>query len=106
MRRLHINNGAVEIDNNLIENAIRPSALGKKNWMFFGSENGGWQNAVMYTITANCKMHGINPEEYLTDVLSQLPHITAAQARELTPVKWLAARQVASCNATSSGNAQ
>ena len=96
---VYIYNGAVEIDNNLIENAIRPSALGKKNWMFFGSENGGWQNAVMYTITANCKMHGINPEEYLTDVLSQLPHITAAQARELTPAKWLAARQAASCGA-------
>jgi hypothetical protein len=41
----------------------------------------------------NCKMHGINPEEYLKDVLSRLPHIANAEARELTPVKWLTARQ-------------
>lgn len=96
---VYLDNGAVEIDNNLIENSIRPSALGKKNWMFFGSKDGGWQNAVMYTIMANCKMHGINPEEYLNDVLSQLPHITADKARQLTPAKWLAARQPASCSA-------
>ena len=96
---VYLDNGAVEIDNNLIENSIRPSALGKKNWMFFGSKDGGWQNAVMYTIMANCKMHGINPEEYLNDVLSQLPHITADKARQLTPAKWLAARQQASCSA-------
>lgn len=96
---VYLKNGTVEIDNNLIENAIRPSALGKKNWMFFGSKDGGWQNAVMYTIMGNCKMHGINPEEYLNDVLSQLPHITANKARQLTPAKWLAARQPASCGA-------
>ena len=97
---VYLTNGEVEIDNNLIENAIRPSALGKKNWMFFGSKDGGWQNAVMYTIMSNCKMHGINPEEYLKDVLCQLPHITADQARQLTPAKWLAARQqAASCSA-------
>jgi hypothetical protein len=43
-----------------------------------------------------CKMHGINPEEYLKDVLSRLPHITNTEARELTPVNWLAARQAES----------
>ena len=84
--------GKMEIDNNLVENAIRPSAIGKKNWLFFGSESGGWQNAVMYTVVQNCKMHGINPEEYLKDVLGRLPHIKAEEARELTPIKWLAAR--------------
>lgn len=89
----YISDGAIEIDNNLIENAIRPSAIGKKNWLFFGSKSSGWQNAVMYTIMANCKMHGINPEEYLKDVLGQLPHIKADQARQLTPAKWLAAKQ-------------
>jgi len=45
------------------------------------------------TVLLNCKMHGINPEEYLKDVLARLPHITASEARELTPAKWLAARQ-------------
>ncbi len=93
---MYVGNGAMEIDNNLVENAIRPSAIGKKNWLFFGSESGGWQNAVMYTVVQNCKMHGINPEEYLKDVLGRLPHIKADEARELTPVKWLAARSLAS----------
>ena len=59
---MYVGNGEMEIDNNLVENAIRPSAIGKKNWLFFGSESGGWQNAVMYTIVQNCKMHGINPK--------------------------------------------
>ena len=89
---MYVGNGEMEIDNNLVENAIRPSAIGKKNWLFFGSESGGWQNAVMYTVVQNCKMHGINPEEYLKDVLGRLPHIKADEARELTPAKWLAAR--------------
>jgi len=93
---MYVGNGEMEIDNNLVENAIRPSALGKKNWLFFGSESGGWQNAVMYTVVQNCKMHGINPEEYLKDVLGRLPHIKAEAARELTPSKWLASRAPAS----------
>jgi len=93
---MYVGNGEMEIDNNLVENAIRPSAIGKKNWLFFGSESGGWQNAVMYTAVQNCKMHGINPEEYLKDVLGRLPHIKAEAARELTPAKWLAARTPAS----------
>lgn len=93
---MYVGNGEMEIDNNLVENAIRPSAIGKKNWLFFGSESGGWQNAVMYTVVQNCKMHGINPEEYLKDVLGRLPHIKADEARELTPAKWLAARTPAS----------
>ena len=93
---LYVRDGRMEIDNNLVENAIRPSAIGKKNWLFFGSESGGWQNAVMYTIVQNCKMHGINPEEYLKDVLGRLPHIKADEARERTPAKWLAARTPAS----------
>ncbi len=93
---MYVGNGEMEIDNNLVENAIRPSAIGKKNWLFFGSESGGWQNAVMYTVVQNCKMHGINPEEYLRDVLGRLPHIKADEARELTPAKWLAARTPAS----------
>jgi len=93
---MYVGNGEMEIDNNLVENAIRPSAIGKKNWLFFGSESDGWQNAVMYTVVQNCKMHGINPEEYLKDVLGRLPHIKADEARELTPAKWLSARTPAS----------
>ncbi len=91
---VYVEDGALEIDNNLIENLIRVPALGKKNWLFFGSKDAGVQSAIIMTVLLNCKMHGINPEEYLKDVLARLPHITAAEARELTPVKWLAAKQV------------
>jgi len=90
---VYVENGELEIDNNLVENIIRVPALGKKNWLFFGSKDAGVQSAIIMTVLLNCKMHGINPEEYLKDVLSRLPHITNAEARELTPAKWLAARQ-------------
>ena len=90
---VYVEDGMLEIDNNLIENLIRVPALGKKNWLFFGSKDAGVQSAIIMTVLLNCKMHGINPEEYLKDVLARLPHITAAEARELTPAKWLAARQ-------------
>ena len=88
-----VEHGEIEIDNNLVENLIRVPALGKKNWMFFGSKDAGVTNAIIMTVLLNCKMHGINPEEYLKDVLARLPHITNHQARELTPAKWLSARQ-------------
>ncbi len=93
---VYVENGELEIDNNLVENIIRVPALGKKNWLFFGSKDAGVQSAIIMTVLLNCKMHGINPEEYLKDVLSRLPHITNAEARELTPAKWLAARQTVS----------
>ena len=56
--------GEVEIDNNLVENAIRPTAVGKKGWLFFGSEEAGTRNAVVFTLMQNCRMHGVNPYEY------------------------------------------
>jgi transposase len=87
----YVTNGDLEIDNNLVENMIRVPALGKKNWLFFGSKDAGETNAIIMTVLLNCKMLGINPEEYLKEVLGRLPHITNHQARELTPTKWLAA---------------
>ena len=90
---VYVEDGELEIDNNLIENLIRVPALGKKNWLFFGSKDAGVQSAIIMTVLLNCKMHGINPEEYLKDVLARLPHITSAEARQLTPAKWLAVRQ-------------
>jgi transposase len=96
---VYVENGEQEIDNNLVENIIRVPALSKKNWLFFGSKDAGVQSAIVMTVLLNCKMHGINPEEYLEDVLSRLPHITNAEARELTPAKWLAARQTESQSA-------
>ena len=87
--------GEVELDNNLVENAIRPTAVGKKNWLFFGSEEAGGRSAVMYTLIENCRLHGVEPYAYLKDVLERLPTTTNRQVAQLTPLNWQNARQSA-----------
>lgn len=72
----HSRLGHTEIDNNLIENAIRPSAVGKKNWLFIGHPEAGDRSAILYSIIASCRRHGINPHDYLRNVLSRLPVMT------------------------------
>ena len=88
-----VEHGEVEWTNNLVENKIRPTALGKKNWMFFGSEEAGERNAMVHTLIANCRLHGIEPCEYLKDVLARLPSTTHQHVAELTPLNWKKARQ-------------
>jgi len=88
-----LEHGEVEIDNNLVENAIRPTAIGKKNWLFFGSEEAGQRSAVMYTLIANCRLHGVEPYTYLKDVLERLPTTTNQQVAQLTPLNWKQTRQ-------------
>lgn len=83
-----LEHGEVEIDDNLVENAIRPTAIGKKNWLFFGSEEAGTRNAAVFTLVQNCRMHGIDPYAYLKDVLEKLPRTTNQQVAELTPLQW------------------
>jgi transposase len=90
-----LEHGEVEIDNNLVENAIRPTALGKKNWLFFGSEEAGQRSAVIYTLIQNCRLHDVEPYTYLKDVLERLPHTTNREVSQLTPLKWKQARQSA-----------
>ena len=81
----------VEIDNNLVENAIRPTAIGKKNWLFFGSAEAGRTSAIHYTLLETCRKLGINPEEYLRDILPRLPQMTNHTAKDYTPAAWKAA---------------
>ena len=83
-----LEHGEVELDNNLVENAIRPTALGKKNWLFFGSAEAGQRSAVMYTLIANCRLHGVEPYAYLKDVLTRLPRTTNKEVAQLTPRRW------------------
>jgi tRNA(Leu) C34 or U34 (ribose-2'-O)-methylase TrmL len=78
-----------------VENAIRPTALGKKNWLFFGSEEAGLRSAVMYTLIENCRLHGVEPYAYLKDVLERLPRTTNQEVARLTPLNWQKARQAA-----------
>ena len=90
-----LEHGEVEIDNNLVENAIRPTAVGKKNWLFFGSEEAGQRSAVIYTLIENCRLHGVEPYTYLKDVLERLPNTTNREVDQLTPLKWMQGRQAA-----------
>ena len=88
-----IDHGEVEWTNNLVENIIRPTAIGKKNFLFFGAEEAGQRSAIVYTLIANCRLHKVEPYEYLKDVLTRLPSATNHQLAELTPKNWQAARQ-------------
>lgn len=87
-----VENGKVEIDNNRIENKIRPVAIGRKNWLFAGSEAGAQRAALFYTLFGSCKIHGINPFEYLKDVLERINTHPASKIDELLPAEWLKLR--------------
>ena len=80
--------GRFEIDNNLVENDVRPSAVGRKRWLFIGHPDAGWRSAVIYTIIQSCRRHGVNTQEYLTDVLARLPSMTTSQVAHLLPSRW------------------
>src|SRR3546814_12110446 len=69
---VYIDDGRVEIDNNIAERAMRPLGLGRKNWLFAGSDKGGDRIANIMTIIETVKLHGHNPEVYLTDVLIRI----------------------------------
>lgn len=68
----YLYNGELLIDNNLIENTIRPNALGRKNYLFAGSDEGARRTAMFYTFTGTCKLHGVEPMTWLTAVLSKI----------------------------------
>ena len=84
----YVANGCIEIDNNGVENAIRPTAIGKKKWLFFGDAEAGQRCAVIDTIIESCRRRGIDPQEYLRNVLTRITESTNWQVAELTPEKW------------------
>ena len=83
-----LEHGEAELSNNLVENAIRPSAVGKRNWLFIGELEAGDRSAVVYSLTETCRMLGVNPYDYLKDVLSRLPGTPEAEVKDLTPANW------------------
>lgn len=85
---VYLEDGRIEIDNNLVENAIRPTALGKKNWLFIGEAQAGDRGAIIYTVIESCRRRGIDPYAYLRDVLTRLPQMTIQQVPELLPSAW------------------
>jgi transposase len=84
----YLRDGRFEIDNNLIENSIRPTAVGRKRWLFIGHPDAGWRSAVIYSVLVSCRRRGINPQDYLTDILARLPTVKINQIDSLLPANW------------------
>lgn len=79
---LYTQSGHLPIDNNLAENAIRPIALGRKNWLFIGSEAAGQRQAVIMSLLATAKANGLEPTQWLQDTLERLPTAKAKDRRD------------------------
>ncbi len=75
--------GRIQLDNNRIENAIRPLAIGRKNYLFAGSHKAAQNAAMLYSFFGTCKMNNINPREWLTDTLEKLPDHSVLKLEEL-----------------------
>jgi len=84
----YTDHGEVEIDSNQVENSIRPTAIGKKNFLFVGHPEAGWRSAVIYSILGSCHRYGINPAQYLQDVLKRLPDMKQSEIPTVTPKAW------------------
>lgn len=80
--------GHVQIDSNAVERTIRPSAVGKKNFLFVGHPDAGWRSAVLYSILGTCKLQGVNEWSYLTWALPRLAAATNHTAAEFTPQRF------------------
>ncbi len=88
-----LQDGRLEIDNNRCERTMRQVAVGRKNWLFAGSEAGGRRAATLYSLTVSCWELQIDPFVYLTDVLDRLSTTPSSQVASLTPRGWAAARE-------------
>jgi transposase len=84
----YLADGNVQIDNNHIENLVRPWAMGRKAWLFAGSELAGQRAAVVMSLLQSAKLHGHDPWAYLTDVLTRLPSHMNSRIDELLPHRW------------------
>jgi transposase len=85
---IYITNGMLNIDNNPVENSIRPVAIGRKNYLFCGSHEAAKRTAMLYSLLGTCKMNGINPFDWLKDVLERIPSHPINKIKELLPHKW------------------
>ena len=93
--QVYVHDGEVQADTNHLENSIRPTAIGKKNFLFIGSPTAGDKGAIFYSLIESCRRLGINPHQYLTELLTKLPGMKIRGVEELeplTPSGWLRAR--------------
>ncbi|HFL4149175.1 TPA: IS66 family transposase, partial [Escherichia coli] len=84
---VYCSNGWVEIDNNIAENALRGVAVGRKNWLFAGSDSGGEHAAVLYSLIGTCRLNNVEPEKWLRYVIEHIQDWPANRVRDLLPWK-------------------
>jgi transposase len=84
----YVDDGDLAIDNNVAERAIRPLAIGRKNYLFFGSDGGGRTAAILYSMVASAKRHGLDPFVYLREVLAVIGSTPISQLDQFLPDRW------------------
>lgn len=85
---VYVDHAHLNIDNNLVENMIRPTVIGRKNSLFSGSHDGARRSAMIYSFFGSCKINNVNPEQWLQDVLDKLPETKASDLYKLLPNFW------------------
>ena len=85
---VYTTDGRLAIDNNASENALRRVAVGRKNWLFAGSDNGGRTAATLFSMIATCERHQVEPMTYLRDVLTRIAAMPISQLGTLLPDRW------------------
>lgn len=93
---VYCSNGWVEIDNNIAENALRGVAVGRKNWLFAGSDSGGEHAAVLYSLIGTCRLNNVEPEKWLRYVIEHIQDWPANRVRDLLP--WKVSLYIDLCN--------
>lgn len=90
----YLDDGDLPIDNNWVENQIRPIAIGRSNWLFAGSLRAGKRAAAVMSLVHSARLNGLEPHAYLRDVLERLPTLPASRIAELLPHRWQAVKPV------------
>ncbi len=90
--RRFLDDGRLRLENNAAERALRPIGIGRKNWLFFGSDDHAQAAANIFSLVASCKLHGLDPEAYLADVLRVMPYWPRERYLELCPRDWTRTR--------------
>ena len=83
-----LDDARLKLDNNTAERQLRRVAVGRKNWLFAGSDEGAERACVLYSLIASCKLHGVNPFDYLRDVLVRVSDHPARDVLALSPKDW------------------
>lgn len=97
--------GYLAIDNNVSEQRMKTIAIGRKTWLFTGSENGGKTMAVLFSVVSSCQRNGHDPFAYLRDVLERIPDLPKERLAELLPDRWSPSKAADATTAEGPGSA-